>query len=300
MKIMVTGGSGLVGSELKKYLPNAFYPSSSELDLLDLNNIKKYISKIKPNYIIHLAAHVGSLHDNIKNRCSYFDSNILMNTNLTMICAEQGVENFLGILSTCIYPDKISEFPITESLLHDGAPHESLMSYSYAKRAHSIQIDNYRETRNLNYQYLIPCNMYGLQNLVHNNRLHFLNDLVRKIFLAYQNNQDLVLFGDGTPLRQFMHASDFAKIISLYILKNISVSCNVAPDINLSINDYAKLALKVLGLKNIKIRYDDSLPNGQLRKDVSTKIFKTYFPDFKFKNLEIGIIELFNYYKANL
>ena len=128
----------------------------------------------------------------------------------------------------------------------------------------------------------------------------FLNDLVRKIFLAYQNNQDLVLFGDGTPLRQFMHASDFAKIISLYILKNISVSCNVAPDINLSINDYAKLALKVLGLKNIKIRYDDSLPNGQLRKDVSTKIFKTYFPDFKFKNLEIGIIELFNYYKANL
>lgn len=300
MKIVVTGGSGLVGSELRKYLSDAIYPTSVELNLLEYNSIRNYISNIKPDYLIHLAAHVGSLHDNIKNRCSYFDNNILMNTNLTMICAEFKVPNFLGILSTCIYPDKICDFPIKENSLHDGAPHESLMSYSFAKRAHSIQLDNYRETRKLNYQYLIPCNMYGLQKLNHNDRLHFLNDLVRKICIAKNTNNDLILFGDGTPLRQFMHAADFAKIIYLYVTRKLSVSCNVAPDLNLSINDYAILALKTLGLEKIKIRYDNSLPNGQFRKDVSTQLFKKYFSDFRFKCLQVGIEEMYNYYEASL
>ena len=300
MKILVTGGSGLVGTELKRYLPDAIYPTSRELNLLDYVSVKNYISKTKPDYLIHLAAHVGSLHDNIKNRCAYFDNNILMNTNLTMICAEYEVPNFLGVLSTCIYPDKINDFPIKEDSLHDGAPHESLMSYSYAKRAHSLQLDNYRETKNLNYQYLIPCNMYGLQKFSHNNRLHFLNDLVKKIHLANIKKNDLILFGDGTPLRQFMHARDFAKIIYFYVKRNLSVSCNVAPDFNLSINDYAILALRTLGLENIKIKYDDSLPNGQYRKDVSIQLFKEHFSDFKFTSLEEGILEIYTYYKANL
>ena len=300
MKIVVTGGSGLVGSELKKYLPNALYPTSEQLDLLNVNDIKRYFLDTKPDYVIHLAAHVGSLHDNILNRCAYFDNNILMNTNITMICAENNVQNFLGILSTCIYPDEIKNFPILEGDLHKGAPHISLMSYSYAKRAHSIQIDNYRETKNLNYQYLIPCNMYGKEKLTYKNRSHFINDLVKKIFYAKKMKEDLVLFGDGTPLRQFMHASDFAEIVSLYVSRGLSVSCNVAPNINLSINNYAKLALKALDLDNMTITYDSSLPNGQLRKDVSNQRFMSYFPNFRFKKLETGIQELYAYYEKNL
>jgi len=300
MKILVTGGSGLVGSELKNYLPEAIYPSSKELNLLNSDNIASFLKKTKPDYVIHLAAHVGSLHDNIRNRCEYFDNNILMNSFLTMLCAKNNIQNFLGILSTCIYPDKISKFPIMENDLHDGSPHESLMSYSYAKRAHAVQIDNYRTTKNLNYQYLIPCNMYGIESSVHKNNSHFINDLIKKIYFAKKYEKDLILFGDGTPLRQFMHASDFAKIIAEYVSRGLSISCNVAPNINLSVNSYAKLALKSLGFDNIKIVYDSSLPNCQFRKDVSNEKFLTYFPYFKFKKLENGFQELYNHYEKNL
>ena len=95
MKIVVTGGSGLVGSELKNYLPEALYPSSKELNLLNSDNIASFLKKTKPDYVIHLAAHVGSLHDNIRNRCEYFDNNILINTFLTMLCAKNEIHNFL-------------------------------------------------------------------------------------------------------------------------------------------------------------------------------------------------------------
>ena len=83
-----------------------------------------------------LRKYVGSLHDNIENRTTYFDENILMNTILTKYTFKNGVKNFLGILSTCIYPDDVTEFPIKESKLHDGAPHKDLMSYAYKTCSH--------------------------------------------------------------------------------------------------------------------------------------------------------------------
>lgn len=299
-KIIVTGGSGLVGSELKKILNEALYPSSSEMNLIDPKSISNYLKKNKPTHIVHLAAYVGSLHDNIKNRCKYFDENIIMNTLITKISADLGINNFLGILSTCIYPDTNNNFPLRESCLHEGKPHESLMSYAYAKRAHSVQLDNYRETYGYNYQYLIPCNMYGFPNKKNKKRQHFINDLIQKIVIAKNNNEDLVLFGDGTPLRQFMHARDFAKIISLYINNDKNFSSNVAPDINLSINDYAQFALKLFNLNHINIKYDHSLPNGQFRKDVSTSIFNKHFPEFVFSDLATGFQELYDFYSLQL
>ena len=297
-KIVVTGGSGLVGSELKKILKEALYPSSSEMNLIDSNSISNYLKKNNPTHIVHLAAYVGSLHDNIKNRCKYFDENIMINTLITKISADLGIKNFLGVLSTCIYPDNNNNFPLRESCLHEGKPHESLMSYAYAKRAHSVQLDNYRETYGYNYQYLIPCNMYGIPNKKNKSRQHFINDLIQKIVVAKNSNEDLVLFGDGTPLRQFMHARDFAKIISMYINEDKNFSANVAPDINLSINDYAQFALKLFNLNHINIKYDSSLPNGQFRKDVSTSIFIKHFPEFVFSDLATDFQELYDFYSS--
>jgi len=299
-KILVTGGSGMVGSELKNLMPNALYPSSKELDLLDQYSIMSFFNDNQVDYVVHLAAYVGSLHDNIRNRISYFDSNILMNTLLTREAFRVGVRKFLGILSTCIYPDNVVQFPIEEEKLHDGKPHESLMSYAYAKRAHAVQLENYKMSHGLNYNYLIPCNLYGKPNLSHLDRQHFINDLVMKIYKAEKHEGVIKLFGDGTPLRQFMHARDLATIIRNYIQADLNVSMNVAPSENITIKNYVEIALQSLGLQHLPVVYDPSLPNGQLRKDVCNRRFYSHFPDFRFTSLDDGVRELYNSYRSLL
>tara|TARA_B100000900_G_C20534078_1_gene697596 strand:- start:148 stop:1053 length:906 start_codon:yes stop_codon:yes gene_type:complete len=300
MKLLITGASGMVGTELKKFLSSAYTPSSSDLDLTSATKVREYLFDEKFNYVIHLAAYVGSLHDNIENRTLYFDKNIIMNTFLTKYAYESGVKNFLGILSTCIYPDNISSFPIHEDRLHDGAPHKDLMSYAYAKRSHAVQIQAYKDSYGLNYNYLVPCNLYGKVAKSHENRSHFVNDLIFKIIKA-QNKGDnhITLFGDGTPMRQFMHAEDFAKIISIYFQNDLKTSFNVAPNMNMSVNDIARVALEACDAKQFKILYDDSKPNGQIRKDVDTTHFENIYQEFKFKTLHDGISEIYKFYKGN-
>jgi len=295
MKVLITGSSGMVGRELVKLMPDAFCPSSSELNLMDSIAVKKYMDHEKFDYVIHLAAYVGSLHDNIDNRTLYFDQNILMNTIITKCAYESGVRNFLGILSTCIYPDNVKTFPIKEEKLHDGAPHEDLMSYAYAKRSHAVQLTAYKEAFDVNYNYLIPCNLYGLVSEAHKGRSHFVNDLIHKIIVAKRSQHDhLTLFGDGTPLRQFMYSGDLAKVIKMYVDKGHNSSFNVAPDMNLTVNDIALVALKACDAQGMSIKYDMSKPNGQYRKDVDTTILKRLMPKIEFYDLKSGIKKIYD------
>ena len=103
--------------------------------------------ELKPKKIIHLAAMVGGVHHNIEEPVKYFENNILMNTFILKESFANNVENFLGILSSCIYPDDIKEYPIKESELLNGAPHKDLFSYSYAKRCMAIHIDMYNKNK---------------------------------------------------------------------------------------------------------------------------------------------------------
>ena len=295
MKILITGASGMVGRELVKLMPDASCPSSSELDLMDPNAVKVYMDKEKFDYVIHLAAYVGSLHDNIDNRTLYFDKNILMNTIITKYSYESGVQNFLGILSTCIYPDNLTSFPIKEESLHNGAPHEDLMSYAYAKRSHAVQLTAYKEAFGVNYNYLIPCNLYGLVSNEHKGRSHFVNDLIHKIIVAKRSNQNhITLFGDGSPLRQFMYCGDLARVIKIYIDEQHTSSFNVAPDVNLAVNDIALVALKACDAQHMAIKYDASKPNGQQRKDVDTARLKNCMPNIEFRDLAAGIRNIYD------
>ena len=295
MNILITGASGMVGRELIKLIPNAHCPSSAELDLINPIAVKEYMGANSFDYVIHLAAYVGSLHDNIDNRTLYFDQNILMNTIITKYAYESGVKNFLGILSTCIYPDNISSFPIKEDSLHDGAPHADLMSYAYAKRSHAVQLRAYKESFNVNYNYLIPCNLYGLMSEAHKGRSHYVNDLIHKIILAKQEKVDhITLFGDGSPLRQFMFAGDLATVIKRYVQEEHNKSFNVAPSINLSVNDIAHMALKECNAEHMSIRYDSSKPNGQHRKDVDTNAMMNAMPGIDFLDLASGIKKIYS------
>jgi GDP-L-fucose synthase len=299
MKVLVTGGSGMVGKSLKKYLPDATYTSSKDYNLTSEIDAYQMFKIIKPDVVIHLAARVGGIIDNITYPADYFNENITMNTLVLKYAQQNNVKRFIGILSTCLYPDVVESYPITENMLHLGPPAKTNFSYGYAKRALAVQIDAYNQQHGTQYQYLIPCNLYGEYDKYGDNS-HFIAALIKKIHNAKVNNEDkIILFGDGSPLRQFMHSDDLAYVIKYCLDNDIYDNMNVAIDKNLSITEMAQIALKACNAEHIKIEYDTTKPNGQYRKDVSSEILKVKIPLFNPINLYDGIKKTYNYLIEN-
>ena len=183
-EILVTGGTGLIGTYLQQLLPKAKYVSSKDYNLLNIDEVKKMFFEVKPKKVIHLAAIVGGVHHNIEEPVKYFEENLLMNTFILKESFANNVENFLGILSSCIYPDNINEYPIKETELLNGAPHKDLFSYSYAKRCMAIHIDMYNKKFKTKYNYIIPCNLYGEFDKFDSIKGHFVGALIQKIIEA--------------------------------------------------------------------------------------------------------------------
>ena len=297
MKILVTGGSGLVGKHLKKILPDAIYITSKDYDLTNENDVRSMFLNYTPDVVVHLAAKVGGILDNIKNPATFFTDNIKMNTLMIEYSQKSNVKQFIGILSTCIYPDVASKYPMTENMLHEGSPTETNFSYGYSKRCMAVQIDAYNKQYGTNYQYLIPCNLYGEEDKDDEEKSHFLTALIKKISEAKRDNKDTItLFGDGSPLRQYMYAGDLAKIIKEIIDKKIYQNMNISTEENISIKEIFNIVKKVLKSENIKVEWDITKPNGQYRKDVSIDKLKSILPDFKFTSLTDGIKKVYKTY----
>ena len=293
-KILVTGGSGLIGQYLQKILPNAIYISSKDYDLTIERDVIKLFKKNNFKTVIHLAARVGGIHHNILEPVKYFEENILMNTLILKYSYIYNVKNFLTLLSSCIYPDEIKSYPIKEKYLFDGAPHKSLFSYSYAKRSMAVQIDAYNLKHKTNYNYIIPCNLYGEFDKFEAVQGHFVGALIDKIIKAKKNRKNFIkLFGDGTPQRQFMHARDLATIIKLFLGKKIKEPINIATNENYTVKKIADIALKACEFENAKILFDKKMSNGQMRKDIDISKFKKLFPKFKPIKLYEGIREIY-------
>jgi nucleoside-diphosphate-sugar epimerase len=294
MGILVTGGSGLIGTYLKEILPEATYVSSKDFNLVKQEEVSLMFKKIKPTTVIHLAALVGGIHHNIQEPVRYFEENILMNTFVLRESFKNNVKHFTGILSSCIYPNEINEFPIKEDKLLIGAPHEDLFSYSYAKRCMAIQIDMYNKKHKTKYNYLIPCNLYGEFDKFDSIKGHFVGALIEKLINAKKNcEKNITLFGDGTPYRQFMHAKDVANIIKMMIMNNKYHNMNIATEENYTVDAIAKIALRVCDAEDISIIYDKNKPNGQMRKDIEISKLNKYFPKFLPIKLEEGIKEIY-------
>ena len=220
-----------------------------------------------------------------------------MNTLLIDYAHKYNVERFVGILSTCVYPDKVENYPLTEENLYEGPPPATNFSYGYAKRCMAVQIDSYNTQYGTKYNYLIPSNLYGEGDKDDLAKSHFVTALVRKIYEANSENKDsITLFGDGTPLRQFIHVDDFVKVIFEILDKDIYESFNIATDENCSIEEIAKIALKACDSEHLKIEFDPTKPNGQYRKDVSIEKLKTVLPDYKPLTLLEGIKRVYEHY----
>ena len=290
-RILVTGGTSTVGQHLKEILPDAIYVSSKICDLTDMTHVKWLISSYNPDIVIHLAAKVGGIRDNIENPTTYFNDNILMNTNLVKICHEKKVSRFIGILSTCIYPDKVNSYPMKEEVMFDGPPTPTNFTYGYAKRALAIQIEAYNKQYDTKYNYITPCNLYSeYDNFENDKKMHFITALLKKIKTS---TGELNLLGTGKPLRQFMYAGDLARVIKLCIEKDITESFNIAYPKNQSIHELAEKALGSLK-KNYYIKYNNPELDGQYRKDVSIEKMLSLFPEFEFTSYEEGIKKVYD------
>jgi GDP-L-fucose synthase len=296
-KVLVTGGNGMVGKHLQKMMPTAIFVSSSDYDLTSYPQANLMFYEHKPDVVIHLAAKVGGIVDNINKPCDYFEDNTLMNTNMVHLSRIHEVDQFIGILSTCIYPDLVHKYPMTEDMLHLGAPTATNFSYGYAKRSLAVHIDACNKQYGTKYQYLTPCNLYSEHDKWGDNS-HFVAALVKKIIIAHHKGESEVkLFGTGEPLRQFMYAGDLAEVIKFLVDRDIRASFNVATEDNLSIREIANIALEVFRLMtktNVSsFTFDPDKPDGQYRKDVSIKKLLTILPHFEATSLYAGLSKTF-------
>jgi len=297
-RIIVTGGSGLVGRYLKDMMPDAIYLSSKDYDLINPVEVEQMFIDLKPNVIIHLAAKVGGIFDNMNKPAEYFDENILMNTLIVKYSKKYNVDRLIAILSTCIYPDVVENYPMVESDLHIGPPAPTNFTYGYAKRCLGVQIDAYNKQYGTNYNYLIPSNLYGEYDNFGENS-HYVAALIKKIIIAKRNNENSIqLFGTGNPLRQFMYAGDFAKIIKRCIDDNIYENFNISTD-NYSIREIAEIALKACDAENLELLFDDTKPDGQYRKDVSNDKMMKIINDFEPITLFDGIKKTYDFLIKN-
>mgnify|MGYP003629870172 FL=1 len=290
-KILVTGGSGLVGQHLQDILPDAIYVSSSAYDLTKMSAVKEMMIDFEPNVVIHLAARVGGIIDNINHPVDYLEENVLMNTNVLKACHESDVEKVIAILSTCIYPDVVDTYPMREEDLFNGPPTETNFSYGFAKRCMAAHIDSYRKQYDKKWSYLIPCNLYGEYDKYEEHHSHFVSALIKKI---YEADDSIELWGTGKPLRQFMYGGDLARVIKYMIDKDVVGSFNVAPEWVHSINDLAEIGKKACLKDKLVVNYNSNKPDGQFRKDVDSSKLLSILKDFKFTSLEEGIRKVYD------
>ncbi len=302
VKLLVTGGTGLMGNALQKVCPDAIYVSSKDYDLTKEVEVNAMFEKYRPVNVIHLAARVGGIIDNMNHPAEFIYQNVLMNTYVIHYSNKYKVKELIGLISNCAYPDKVEKYPMVEDQLHDGPPAITNFSYAYSKRALEAQIKAYRSQYECNYFTIIPCNLYGPHDKFDENKSHFLAALVRKICDAKKNKRKIIrLLGTGKPLRQFLYSEDLAKIILLLLKKYDGEGpINIAPRENFSIAQIARIALKATKSSDIELAFDKSFPDGQYRKDVCSDKLFGIIGDFKFTSLSEGIKKTYEWYSENI
>ena len=293
MKLLVTGGTGLVGKYLQQFTDGIFV-NSSQYNLMCEKDAAQMFMDHQPDVVIHLAAKVGGIMDNIANPFQYYEDNLLMNTYTVKYARMYNVKKFVGVLSSCIFPDVVDHYPMVEEDMHKDLPNVNNFGYGYAKRVMGCHIDITRK-QGLNYSYITPSNLYGEFEHGDISRKHFVGALLEKIHNAKQNgDKSITLFGDGTPLRQFTFAKDVAEILNMIVTYDTKENLNISTPSNFTIDFMAREALEAANAQHLQIIYDMSKPNGQMRKDIDTTKFKNIFPNYEFTSYVKGIKQTYN------
>jgi GDP-L-fucose synthase len=306
--VLVTGGTGLVGAAIKAYIDETaptnerwIFLGSRDGDLRDRQSTESIFQLHKPTHVIHLAAKVGGLFANMKQKVEFFRENILINDNVMECCRIYKVQKLVSFLSTCIFPDKTS-FPIDESMLHDGPPHPSNEGYAYAKRLIDTMNRAYAEEYHCNFTSIIPTNVYGPADNFSIESGHVIPGLIHKCYLAKLSNEPFVIWGSGTPLRQFVYSRDLAEL-TVWVLREYN---NDPTPITLSVDEADEVSIKDVALAVAKamqfegeIVFDTSKADGQFQKTASNQKLRQLHPDYKFTSMEQGLQKSVDWFVAN-
>lgn len=309
MRVLVTGGSGLVGKGIEHVLLQEgekrvgeewIFLSSKDANLVDLKQTRAVFEKHHPTHVIHLAAKVGGLYLHMRENLHFLRDNIKINDNVLQTAHEMGVTKVVSCLSSCIFPDKTT-YPINESMIHNGPPHNSNFGYSYAKRMIDVQNRAYFQQYGHRYTAVIPTNVFGPYDNFNIENGHVLSALMNKTYTAKREGTNVTVCGSGAPMRQFIFSLDLARLI-IWVLREYNevdpIILSVGEEDEVSIKDAMGIIAQALDFEG-KILFDTTMSDGQMKKTASNAKLRGYRPDFAFTPLNEAIKKTCDWFVAN-
>jgi len=275
-RVVVTGGAGFLGFALLARLERIgcagmVIPRSAHCDLIDRLAVRDLLREARPDIVFHLAARVGGIGANQKNPGKYFYENLQMGVNLVEEARAHSIEKLILVGTICSYP-KFTSVPFREENLWDGYPEETNAPYGIAKKALAVMAEAYRAQYGLNTICLLPVNLYGPRDNFDLETSHVIPAMIRKCVEAQgKNSHEIVLWGDGTPTREFLYVDDCARGLVLAAERyDSSDPVNLGAGLEISMRDLAHMIARLTGFGG-QIRWDVGRPNGQPRRSLDTR-----------------------------
>ena len=304
-RIVVTGGAGFLGRHLIARLRemgchNIFVPIQKEYDLTRLDAIERMFDELRPEILVHLAAAVGGIGANRANPGRFFYENAIMGIQLIEVARRREIEKMVVLGTICAYP-KFTPVPFREEDLWNGYPEETNAPYGLAKKMLLVQCQAYRQQYGTNAIYLLPVNLYGPGDDFDPDSSHVIPALIRKCLEAVEaEREEIVLWGDGSPTREFLYVEDAAEGVVLAAEKYDKCDpVNLGSGMEISIRDLATTIAEMTGFTG-RIIWDTNQPNGQPRRRLDVSRAEREFGFKASTPFEIGLRKTIDWYIGSL
>lgn len=303
-RVWVTGGTGFLGGHVVERLRSAgcldiFAPSRAECDLTQADAVERVFKRHDPQIIIHMAAAVGGIGANLRNPGRFFYENAMMGLQLIEAARRYQAEKVVVLGTICSYP-RLTPIPFREEDLWNGYPEEVTAPYGIAKKAILVQCQTYREQYGMNAVMLMPVNLYGPRDHFGTLNAHVVPAMIRKFVEAVASGQEeVVLWGDGSPTREFLYVEDAAEgIFRAAQHYNSKEPVNLGTGIETSTRELAEKIANLTGFSG-KIVWDTTQPNGQPRRCVDVSRAEREFGFRAAISLEEGLRRTIEWYLQN-